>query len=182
MSPFDPIGDRARWRIVYDDILVHKPVNGIVTYEEMGEALALHPDDDRQAIQMAMRRAAQELEEIDKHAVDSVPNKGYRIVEAVEHMQLARRQQRKSRTALRSGRSKVVNVDMSGMDPEVRKAFETMAVAFSMMMDLNRRFTVRQDRLEKVVSSIVERHDRSEGEIAALKARLERLEQGDTQT
>lgn len=177
MSPFDPIADRARWRIVYEDILVHKPINGIITYLEMAEALGLHPDDDRHAIQMAMRRAARELEEVNKHAVDSIPNKGYRIVEAAEHMQLARRQQGRSRTALRSGRSKVVNVDVTSMDPAVRKSFETMAVAFGMMMDLNRRFNVRQDRLEQAVSSIAERHARSDKEIAELRARLDRLEQ-----
>ncbi len=182
MSPFESIGDRARWRLVYEDILVKKPVGGIVTYDEMGEALDLDPEGDRHAIQMAMRRAARELEQVDKHAVDAVPNKGYRIIEAVEHMQLARRQQRKSHHALQAGHSKVVNVDLTALDPETRQAFEVVARAFAAQMDFNRRIDIRQRRLEGALSTILERHDRSEEEIAALKERLERLERGDTQT
>ena len=180
MSPFTPLAGRARWRILYEDILVFKTVNEVATYSEMGKALKLHPDKDRTTIQMAMRRAARALEEINKHAVEPVPNEGYRIVEPAEQMGLARRQQKKSGNALKSGRSKVVNVDLTGMDPEIRKAFEVMATAFSMQMDMNRRLSVRQDRLEKAVASIadagIEHRKRSDEEIAELKARLDRLE------
>jgi hypothetical protein len=176
MSPFEPIGDRARWRILYD-MLQLVPTNGILTYDRMAEALDLHPESDRHIIQMAMRRAAREHEVVDKRAVDVVPNKGYRVVTAPEHMGLARRQQRRSSRALKAGHSKVVNVDLSNLDPEARKAFEVVARAFAAQMDFNRRIDIRQRRLEEALSTIDERHVRSEEEIAELRRRLEQLEQ-----
>lgn len=176
MTGFEPTGVIARWRIIYD-ILKPMQVNDILSYETMGEALQLHPAKDRHVIQMAMRRASKEFEKVDKHAVEAVTNVGYRVVEAEEHLYLARRQQKKAGRALQSGHSKVVNVDFNEVDPETRKAFEVVARAFSMQMDFNRRFDVRQKRLESVVESVTERTERSEEEIAELKERLARLEQ-----
>lgn len=175
MSPFEPIGPRARWRILYD-LLRTKKVNETITYEEMGRTLDLDPDGDRSTIQMAMRRAGKELETEDQHAIDAEPNVGYRIVEVAEHLSLAKRQQRRSSRALVRGHSKVTNVDLNGVEPEIRKAFEVVAVAFSMQMDFNRRLDVRQKRLESAVGAITERHDRSEAEITELRSRLDRLE------
>lgn len=179
MTPFEALGDRARWRIVYEDVLMDAAEDFVVTYERLGEVLDLDPVDDRHAIQMAVRRAAKELEEADKHALDAVPNVGYRVVKAVEHMELARRQQRRSHRALASGKSKVVNVDMTGLEPEARKAFEVMARAFAMQMDFNRRMDVRQRNLESATKAVTERQERSEAEIAELRERLARLENGD---
>lgn len=176
MSPFEPHGDRARWRIVYEDLLVNHDENDLVTYEQLGEALDLDPETDRHMIQMAVRRAAKELEEADKQALDAVPNVGYRIVYAVEHMGLARRQQRRSHRALASGKSKVVNVDLTGLEPEARKAFEVMAQAFALQMDFNRRIDVRQKNLEQATRAVTERQARTEAELAELRERLARLE------
>lgn len=178
MVPFVPLGEQARWRTVLD--LLRKTATGdVVTYEQIGEALSLDADDERHAIQMAVRRAAREHEEEDKRALEAVPNVGYRIIEAQEHMRLARQQQKKSSRALVAGHSKVVNVDLNELEPQVRNAFQVVAQAFAMQMDFNRRMDVRQRRLQDAVASVAERTDRSEAEIAELRARLERLENGD---
>lgn len=180
MSPFEPAGDRARWRAIYE-ILQAAPVDTIVTYEELGKALDLDPDEDRHAIQMAVRRAAQEYERQDKHAVDAVPNEGYRVVKADAHLDLARHHQKKAGRSLKRGHSKAVNVDLSEVaDPEVRKALELTAQAFSLQMDFNRRFAVRQEQLEKAVHEIADTQgadrQRSADEVAKLRERIERLE------
>ena len=175
MTPFEPVKEVARWRILYE-LLKPAQVNDVITYEQMGEALELDPRKDRHVIQMAMRRAAKEFERVNKHAVDSVKNVGYRVVQPVEHLHLARKQQRKAGRALESGHSKAINVDFNEVDGETRKAFEVVARAFAMQMDFNRRFDVRQKRLEEVVESVEARTNRSEEEIAELKRRLARLE------
>ncbi len=175
MSPFEPSADKARWRVLYEHLSRRKP-GDLFTYEEMGEALGLDPVADRHTMQLAMRRAAKEFLYVDKHAVDSVTNVGYRVVLPPEHMQLARRQQRRSSKALKLGHSQVTNVDFNQMGPEERKAFELVARAIGMQMDFNRRMDVRQKRMEDAVGAVVARHDRSEEEIAELRARLERLE------
>lgn len=180
MSPFEPAGDQARWRIIYD-ILKATPVDSVVTYEQMGDALGLDPAKDRHAIQMAMRQAAQKHEREDKRAVDAVPNEGYRIVQADAHLDLARHHGRKAGRSLQRGHSKAVNVDLSEVaDPEVRKALELTAQAFSLQMDFNRRFAVRQEQLENTVREIAEGQaeaaQRSADEVAKLRERIERLE------
>lgn len=180
MSPFEPIGDQARWRLAYD-VLREAETDSVVTYDELGEALGLHPKRQRHAIQMAMRRAAQELETHDKRAVDAVPNKGYRIMPATANLMLARRHQRKAGKSLARGKSKAVNVDMSQIeDPTTRRALELTAQAFALQMDFNRRFAVKQERLEKAVREITETQEadrqRSEDEVARLRERIERLE------
>jgi hypothetical protein len=125
---------------------------------------------------MAVRRAARQLEEQNDRALDVVTNVGYRIVQPSEHLRLARQQQKKSSRALVRGQSKVVHVDMSGMEPETRKAFEVVAQAFSMQLEMTRRLDVNQRRLAESVDSIKDQTARSADEIADLKARLDRLE------
>lgn len=174
-APFEPVGDLARWRTVYD-MLKPLVVDDVLTYEALAQALGLNADHDRPVMQAAVRRAARTFEQADKHALVAVPNVGYRVVRADEHVVLARGQQRRASRALERGHSKVVNVDLRGLSPEVRALTEATARAFSLQMDFNRRFDVRQQRLEGVVAEVSERTDRSEAEIAELKARLARLE------
>jgi hypothetical protein len=178
-APFEPIGGQARWKTAYE-LLATTPMDGIVTYTELGDALGLDPDDDRSTIQQAVHRAAKQHEEDDKRAIDVIPGKGYRIVEPAEHLTLARRHQRKAGRSLVRGHSKAVNVDLNGVEPEVRRALEVVAQAFSMQMDFNRRFDVRQARLEQAVRDITDAQamdrKRTEEEVAELKERLARLE------
>ncbi|HCA85757.1 MAG TPA: hypothetical protein DEQ61_09815 [Streptomyces sp.] len=174
-APFEPVGEVARWRMVYD-MLKPLAVDDVITYEDAADVLSLDAEKDRPVLQSAIRRAARTFETVDKHALVAVPNVGYRVVRADEHVVLARGQQRRASHALQRGHSKVVNVDLRGLPPEVRQLTEATARAFSMQMDFNRRFDVRQQRLESVVSEVSERTNRSEAEIAGLKARLARIE------
>lgn len=175
MSPFVPIGEQARWRTLYEILQAHD-VDDVVTYVEMGKALDLDPETDRHSLQMAFRRAAKQYERQDRRAVEAVPNVGYRIVEPAEHLRLARSEQRKSGKALERGQSKIVHVDLNGVEPEVRKAFEVTARAFSVLLDYSRRLDTRQDRLESALDSMATRQERSDNDVADLKARLARLE------
>ena len=178
MSPFAPIGDRARWAVVYDVLLEHK-VGDIVTYEDLGAALDLDPVKERHPIQMAMRRAAQVFESEDRQSVEATPNVGYRIIEAAEHLELAKTHQAKASKSLVRGHSAVVNTDITGFDPALRRVFEVTATALSYQMDLMRRLDVRVRSTEKAVAEMAETRNRTDEEVAELRARLERLEQRD---
>jgi len=180
MSPFNPSGERARWRILYD-LLSARTVGDVLTYDQMGKALDLDPRKDRTPIQLAMRRAASELEHVDKQAVDSIVNVGYIIVKPEEHLGLAKRHQRRASTQLVRGHSKVVNVDFNEMEPETRKAFEVMAGAFARQIDFMQRIDVRQRHLEEAVATVTrqteEQAQRTDEDIEELRARLRRLEE-----
>lgn len=177
MGNFAPVGERARWLEVYD-LLVATETNGVVTYEAMGTALGLDPESDRLLIQGAMRRAAKEHEVVDKRAVTAVPNLGYRVVEPQEHLGLARRQQIRSTRALKRGHSKAVNVDMSKIEPETRKALDMVASVIAMQMDFNRRAESKLAAHDRAIASLVEATERTEQEREEFRSRLERLEAG----
>ena len=176
-SNFTPVGERSRWLVIYDLLTVCE-TNGIVTYVAMGEALGLDPDKDRLLIQGAMRRAAKEHQVVDKRAVVAVANRGYRVVEAQEHLGLARRQQVRSTRALRRGHSVAVNVDMSKVEPETRKALDMVASVIAMQMDFNRRAESKLNAHDRAIKSLVEATERTEQEREEFRSRLERLEAG----
>lgn len=173
--PFEPAGDTARWRIIYD-LLIKASIDQVITYQEMGEALALDPEADRHAIQMAVRRAAKEHEVTDGRALDVVPNTGYRIVTVPEHLTLAKRHQKKASRALARGQSKVEHVDLTGVDPETKRAFEVVALAFQMQADFNRRLEANQKKLARQVDAAASAQERTAEDIADLRLRLARLE------
>jgi chaperonin cofactor prefoldin len=178
---FAPVGEKARWRTVYD-LLRKGTVGDVITYAEMAEALEVHPERDRNILRSAVPRAAREFEEVDNHAITPVRNVGYRVVEASEHMGLAKVHQRKSSRQLRRSRSKVVHVDMNALSPELQRLFGAAGQLLALQMDFNRRMDIRQKRIEEAVSTITVRTDRSEEEVAELRRRLERLEAGGDST
>lgn len=180
MSPFKPTGDRARWRVVYD-LLCRAAIGDVVTYQQLADALALDPGTDRAKVQMAVRRAAKEYLDQDKRALDVIPDEGYQVVDAAGHLTIARRHQSKASKALVRGHATAANVDLSGVEPATRHALEVVAQAFALQMDFNRRLDVRQQRLEEALTQVNERTNRSEGELAELRARLERLESAEGQ-
>ena len=178
-KPFETIGTRSRWRIVYDDVLEGANVDDVIGYDRLAAVLQLDARGDRQVIQCAVQRAAVELEQVRKHALDNIPNVGYRVVQPKEHMALARRHQRRSSRSLTKGRSKVVNVDVNGLPEELRPHFEAAAQAFAMQAEVMRRLWVGQKHLARKVSLVEKRTDRTDEEIASLKERLARLEHKD---
>jgi len=175
VSPFAPVGERARWRIVYD-LIRKRDIGDLVSYEELADVVDLDPVRDRHTIQVSVRRAARESEEEDCRALEAVPGAGYRLVEPEEHLRLARGYQRRSSRALARGRRVATHVDLSGMDPDTRRAFEVVAEAFRMQSEFNRRLDVRQRQVEDVVAAVTVQQDRSVGELAEIRDRLARLE------
>jgi hypothetical protein len=182
VSPFIPLAEQARWRTIYE-LLRQTPIDGVLTYAVMGEALDLDPDDDRHTLQVAMRRAAREFEQIDLHAVTPLINVGYRVVRPPEHYDLARRHQRRSSRELAKGHSKVVNVDVTALDPLTRHAFEVVGQALVYQMAFNKRLDIRQRSLENTVREVATQQQRTASwtaeQFAEFNARLQRLE-GDT--
>jgi DNA phosphorothioation-dependent restriction protein DptG len=155
MSPFEPIGKVARWRVIYD-ILTTLRVDDVVTYAQLAEQLGLDPDaeHDRRKIQMAMRRAAAEYSTQNRRALTVVTNKGYRVVEAHEHLDLADGQNRKAGRALARGHSYATNVDLNGLDHQTQQAFEAIARGFALQMDFNKRLMDRQNRTDQLLGEL----------------------------
>lgn len=180
-APFEPIGPQARWKTVYA-LLKKTPTGTIITWKELADELGLDAVRHRMAIRGALSRAAKEHEVEDKRAIEVVRGEGYRPVDARVNIELARKHQRRAGRSLARGHSKAVNVDLNGVDPQVRAALETIGHAFVLQMDFNKRFEGKQARLEQTVRDIADSQEqdrkRTAEEVAELRERLARLEGG----
>jgi hypothetical protein len=172
---FQPKGEIARWRVLYN-VLKGYGVGDTISYSVLAEALDLDPDADRNTIQLAMRRAAQEYLRVDKRTTRAVPGVGYEITSVEGKMEVARLHQRKASRSLGRGHDQVIHVDFNGMDPEVRKGFEVMAGAFAAQLDYTRRLDVRQRGLEEAVRQVSQKTDANDAALSRLQQRLEALE------
>lgn len=175
MSPFKPAGEQARWRIAYG-LLRTTETGSILTYEKLGEALGLHPRTDRQKIQQAVKTAERRFLEDDKRAIEAVANEGYRVVDARGHLVLARTHHIKSSRELDRGHAVAVNVDLNGVDQNVRRALEMTAEGLSMLLEHNQRFEAKQAKFEEALASVSVRAERNEAELAELRSRMDKLE------
>lgn len=153
---FEPKGDRAQWRIVYD-LLRAAAVDTVVTYDLICEKLGLDPKSERHIGQMAARRAGIELEREDGRAVEPVRGEGYRIVRPEEHLRLGRRRNRSAGRQLARGEQVVTTVDLNKVDPETARALNRLAQGFALQHEINRRMEARQNRTDRVLGLLMDR-------------------------
>lgn len=173
MTPFEPVGDLARWRVLVEKFAgVDRGTT--LTYGELGRALDLDPAKDRRAIAAAVREASKALSRDHDRSLVAVRNVGYRVALPEEHFDLAGRHQGKARRSLVRSRAQVDHVDLSGMDDATRNAFHAAARVLAYQEGQMRRLDLRQRDLERVVDSITTRVERGEEETAARLSELER--------
>lgn len=172
MHNFQPIGEVARWKIIYG-LLVELDVDAVISYEELGDALGLHPERERNVIQLAMRRAAKELLHQNRRAVEAKRGVGYRVVAAEEHLRLAGNFQRKAGRSLVRGKDTITHADLTKLDPTAQAAFGVVAQAFSQLISVQRYLDVRQKGLEQ---RLIEQEQATTGRFQTLEERIEKLE------
>ena len=168
---FKPKGEYALRVQALEALRAHS-VGETVPYAELEDLLGT----GRKQVQAAVRAAAPEFLDVDQQAVEAVPNVGYRIVPASDHVRLAQGLQRRSSRALVRGHAVVTKVDFATLSPEVRALTEATARAFAVQIDFNRRMDVRQERLEAAIDAVSAEQNRSADEVAELRERLARLE------
>lgn len=172
---FKPIGDKSRRAIALDLFMEHE-VGETVTYEELEERLDV---GDRALIQAAVGAAKKELIRSEGRAVEAVPNVGYRIVEASDHLRLAKDRQARASKELVKSRELVVHVDYNSLSPVEQKLAEAMAFMLSQQSDFMRRYDIRHRNLERALDAItVEVAETRDGQdeirdrLAAIEAKL----------
>jgi hypothetical protein len=172
-EPFQPLGELARWRKLVE-VFSGVDRGTTLTYDDLAQALELDPVKDRKAIRAAVRQAVPALSKGHDRSLVAVRSVGYRVVLPDEHVDLAGRQQRKSRKALVRAQTHVDHVDLSGLSEEGRRIVHAAASALAWQQAQIRRLDLRQKDLEGAVSSITTRVERTEAEHDARLAELER--------
>lgn len=181
-TAFDPKGDEARWRAIYP-LFEDSSEDDVVTYDELAEALGMDANHDRMAIQGVVGQLRRKLLVKTDKAFVSVRNKGYRIVKAGEHFDLAQMEQKKARKRLKRTHDLVVYTDRNGMDSTQRTRLDIAVRFAAAQLDFNRRTDLRVKNLEKANENLEKANEattariaRTDEETAALRERIERLE------
>lgn len=174
MKPFEALGDKSR-RALLVDLVADIDEDVVIPYEDIAAAIEVD-EDDRATCQGAVNAAKRSIEKTHSKALVAVPNVGYRVVRASEHLGLAQSHQSRGRRQLTRAKSKVVHVDMSKLTEGERAAVSLAATSLGLQMDYMRRNDLRSSRLEAAVTTVMETTERSEQEISELRERLSRLE------
>ncbi|MGW0837541.1 hypothetical protein [Streptomyces prunicolor] len=150
----------------------------MVTYEQAADTLGLDPADDRKAIHSAMRGAGRKLLAKDGRALRVVPDVGYRVAAANEHITLARERKKRANTQMSTGLDVLSGTDLTGLSAEARDAVLAERSSFSRIVDFIVASDRRQQKTEAAVEEIKGQVTRTAEETAEVRERLARLEQG----
>lgn len=172
-SPFEPIGEQARWRTLVD-VFAKVDRGDVVTIEALAEELGLDPVRDRRAIQAAVNQSQKTLSREHDRSLVAVRGVGYRVALPDEHVDLAGRQQRKGRRALQRAQTHVDHVDLSSLSDEGRQIVYAAARALAWQQQQIKRLDLRQKDLERVLAGVTTRQERTEAEHGARIAELEK--------
>ena len=185
--PGQPVGQKARWRILADAMEQMHPGH-ILMYETMGELLGLDHQDPahKQAISLAARKASSELERSARMVFKVVRGHGYQCAQPSEVMGMVRRHQEKAMTEVGAAVQKVDAVDLSTLDSTTRKLFEVAGIALTQQQHMMGQLDVRQGKLERAMSALGVRQvetetrveqlgDETQRKIAKLQAELNDL-------
>jgi hypothetical protein len=82
---FAPKGEKPEWLMVYEDLLDSADFGDVISYAQLEETLGRPFAANRGPLY----RARDQLGELRKRWLEAVPNVGYRVVDAGEHVRVA---------------------------------------------------------------------------------------------
>jgi hypothetical protein len=167
---FEPKGERAQWRIVYD-LLCPLGVGDILTYDAITEALGV---DNINQVRGAVHRAAKEWGKDHHRALSPVHKVGYRVVAGAETEILIRKQHRRTRRSMTKARDLTRDTDRSMLSPEERVRFDRMELRLSRHTDMIRRIDTRQDKMEEAIETDRAARQATEAKVARLEEAMRR--------
>lgn len=172
-QPFQPVGDRAQWELIYDFLCRISPeVGDVIEYKTFEEACGF---DIRKARQAFYKAANQWCEE-NHRAFAAVAGKGYRVAGAPEHETIARKHHRKSRRSLGKGLAVIRNTDHSQLTAKDRERFQRMELEMGRQADVIKRLDLRSTKMEKALAHGAVVQEQTIAEQAAMKDKLAALE------
>lgn len=132
MTRFQPKGEIAEWRMVYERLLEGADFGQVITYAELDEVLGRRFVDNRSPIY----RAREDLGSIRKRWLEPVPGVGYRVTEPGDHVRVSVSHRRKSQRQVSisvkvlgaTDLAKLAPADLAKWDSEQRIAFAIWGV------------------------------------------------------
>ena len=140
------------------DLVKGKSPGTVFSYQEIGDALSAGTNRvyNRGAIQAAVLGAHQRMLKEQARALHCVPNVGYRLAPAAQHLMLANNRKTRADKQLRLGVMTLQNVRWDELDDNQRKAHEGQLLVSSALLAqiqaLDRRQSAVEDAIRRVLS------------------------------
>lgn len=130
LSPFQPKGDVAEWRTLYEAMVKLKR-DEVFTVERIEELLGRPLGQNRSPIY----RAIKELETNDHRTLATVRGVGYRVALPTEHLDLSLSHSARARKQLKRGLQRASSTDLSGLTPSVAARLEAFEATTSRLVE-----------------------------------------------
>lgn len=140
--------DGRSYRDVAIDALKDEPPGNVISYNALGKALGLMKKTDLPKIQMAVRAANKILLKLHFRGVKNVPNAGYRILQAREHINVAAGHQSKADKAMGRAIAFFDGANIEEMTQVERKTHEGLSIIAHGLAAMHTYNKGRFDRLE----------------------------------
>ena len=169
---FDVKGEAPEWQMVVG-LLDSKRIGDVVTFDELDETLGRDFRSSRTPIYKAGTVWGTEHH----RSLDFVRGVGYRVIDASEHEDLARRHHRKGRRSLKRGMTAARNADRSLLTQPQREQLDAIELNLARQSSFMKRLDARVEKVEKRVNKVEERQPDTEWRLRRLEALLLRQEQ-----
>lgn len=169
MTPFQPKGAVAEWRLLYDEVAKLRP-DEVFTIEQAEEALGRPLGQNRSPVY----RATLELERNHRRTLATVRGVGYRVALPSEHLGLGLAHSDRARTAMKRGVERAEAADRKGLTPsQARRLEEFEAHASRVVQFLGRMSAVIDEHSEQLADIKVTSEDTNQ-RVASLEEALKR--------
>jgi len=122
-APFTPKGDLPEWRLIYELLLDGAEYDDVITYDDLDQALGR----DFRARRGPLYRARVELG-VQRHRwLEAVPNRGYRVIQAREHLRVVHGHKQRARGQYRRMLTVSAATDLSQLTAKELEAFDAQA-------------------------------------------------------
>lgn len=152
MAAFTAKGEAAEWRLIYEAIR-EMAVGEVIRYDALDEVLGRSFTDEG-AKRNPLERARRELEEVDHRTLATVRGVGYRVVEAREHMVLARGHQIRSARQTKRAKEKLDSANLAALTDLERRRHEEMSTQVAKLLSEQRRTNRRLADLERLLDTV----------------------------
>ncbi len=170
MSPFEPKYDVPLWRKVYDHAVTME-VDELLDWQQLKRLVKYDmslPGASRSPVLVATKHLLRDKQ----RRLASVRGKGYRIVHASEHEQLALAGRRSARRKLAKARDDATYADRNQLDVAQRQAIDSLANTLSVQAAMLRRHEVRLDEQQTQIKDTQAQQQAQADELARMRAAL----------
>ena len=139
-------------RLIAFDLLKAKSAGETCTYQQLGDALGLHPKRERAVIQNAVRAANKTLLKLHQMGVEVADN-GYRVIQPREHMLVANSRQTKADRAMVRAIRWYEGTNLSALTEGERKLHEGQYMIARAVLASHEHLDKRIRKLEDILNA-----------------------------